>query len=183
KIEDATAELTAKNRALEELNELLVAARRDLTAQERLAALGQLAGTIAHELGNPLNAVSGHVQLLARRTDLPDAARAQVQIVNAEVQRMAEVIRRFLDQTRGFKPSAETVQMEPLVDEALDLTLGTEARAKIQIERQVLDGASIVRTDPGLVRQLLPNLVANAAHAMPNGGRRDAQSGRDGQAV
>jgi len=183
KIEDATAELTAKNRALEELNELLVAARRDLTAQERLAALGQLAGTIAHELGNPLNAVSGHVQLLARRTDLPDATRAQVQIVNAEVQRMAEVIRRFLDQTRGFKPSAETVQMEPLVDEALDLTLGTEARAKIQIERQVLDGASIVRTDPGLVRHLLTNLVANAVDAMPNGGRLEVQARRDGQDV
>src|SRR5204863_7701484 len=55
KIEDATAELTRKNRALEELNELLVAARRDLTSKERLAALGQLAGTIAHELGDPLD--------------------------------------------------------------------------------------------------------------------------------
>jgi two-component system NtrC family sensor kinase len=183
KIEDATAELTAKNRALEELNELLVAARRDLTAQERLAALGQLAGTIAHELGNPLNAVSGHVQLLARRADLPEAARAQVQIVNAEVQRMAEVIRRFLDQARGFKPSAEPVQMEPLVDEALDLTLGTEARAKIHVDREVLDGASVVRTDPGLVRHLLTNLVANAVDAMPNGGRLEVQARRDGQDV
>src|SRR5207245_4343763 len=95
KIEEATAELTKKNRALEELNELLVAARRDLTAQERLAALGQLAGTIAHELGNPLNAVSGHVQLLARRTDLAPPAKEQVSIVNAEVQRMAQIIRRF----------------------------------------------------------------------------------------
>src|SRR5437764_13915046 len=100
KIEDATAELTSKNRALEELNELLVAARRDLTAKERLAALGQLAGTIAHELGNPLNAVSGHVQLLARRSDLPEPARAQVQIVNGEVQRMEEIIRRFHVQKR-----------------------------------------------------------------------------------
>ncbi|HEX9575178.1 MAG TPA: ATP-binding protein [Myxococcales bacterium] len=183
KIEDATAELTRKNRALEELNELLVAARRDLTAQERLAALGQLAGTIAHELGNPLNAVSGHVQLLARRTDLPEPARAQVQIANAEVLRMAETIRRFLDQTRGFKPSAETVQMEPLVDEALDLTLGTEARAKIQVQREVLDGASVVRTDPGLVRHLLTNLVANAVDAMPNGGKLEVQARRDGPEV
>ena len=179
KIEDATAELTRKNRALEELNELLVAARRDLTAQERLAALGQLAGTIAHELGNPLNVVSGHVQLLARRTDLPEPARVQVQIANAEIQRMAEVIRRFLDQTRGFKPSAETVEMQPLVDEALDLTLGTEARAKIQVQRQVLDGASLVRTDPGLVRHLLSNLVANAVDAMPNGGKLEVQARRD----
>ncbi|HKC58580.1 MAG TPA: ATP-binding protein [Myxococcales bacterium] len=183
KIEDATAELTRKNRALEELNELLVAARRDLTAQERLAALGQLAGTIAHELGNPLNVVSGHVQLLARRTDLPEPARVQVQIANAEIQRMAEVIRRFLDQTRGFKPSAETVEMQPLVDEALDLTLGTEARAKIQVQRQVLDGASLVRTDPGLVRHLLSNLVANAVDAMPNGGKLEVQARRDGADV
>jgi len=183
KIEDATAELTRKNRALEELNELLVAARRDLTAQERLAALGQLAGTIAHELGNPLNVVSGHVQLLARRTDLPEPARVQVQIANAEIQRMAEVIRRFLDQTRGFKPSAETVEMQPLVDEALDLTLGTEARAKIQVQRQVLDGASLVRTDPGLVRHQLSNLVANAVDAMPNGGKLEVQARRDGADV
>jgi two-component system NtrC family sensor kinase len=183
KIEDATAELTAKNRTLEELNELLVAARRDLTAQERLAALGQLAGTIAHELGNPLNAVSGHVQLLARRADLPEPARAQVQIVNGEVQRMAEVIRRFLDQTRGFKPATESVEMQPLVDEALDLTLGTEARAKIQVQREVLDGASVVRTDPGLVRHLLTNLVANAVDAMPNGGKLEVQARRDGQDV
>src|SRR3954463_16370061 len=140
KIEEATGELTRKNRELEELNELLVAARRDLTSQERLAALGQLAGTIAHELGNPLNAVSGHVQLLARRPELPDPARSQVQIANAEVHRMAEIIRRFLDQTRGFKPSAESVEMQPLVEEALDLTLGVEARQRIQVQREVDGG-------------------------------------------
>src|SRR5256885_14768421 len=137
RIAGAPAELTRKTRALEELNELLVAARRDLTAQERLAAVGRLAGTIAHELGNPLNAVSGHVQLLARRPDLNEQARSQVQIVSGEVQRMTQIIRRFLDQTRGFTPAAETVEVEPLVDEALDLTLGTEARAKIQVQREV----------------------------------------------
>ncbi len=81
KIEEATAELTRKNRDLEELNELLVAARRDLTSKERLAALGQLAGTIAHELGNPLNALSGHLQLLARRADLAEPAKSQVAVL------------------------------------------------------------------------------------------------------
>ncbi len=178
KIEDATAELLAKNRALEELNELLVAARRDLTAQERLAALGQLAGTIAHELGNPLNAISSHVQLLARRPDLGEPAKAQVAIVNAETQRMAQIIRRFLDQTRGFTPAAEMVRLGPLVDEALDLTLGAEARAKIGVTREVEPGA--VRTDPGLVRHLLTNLVANAVDAMPGGGKLEVRARRVG---
>ena len=180
KIEDATAELTRKNRALEELNELLVAARRDLTAKERLAALGQLAGTIAHELGNPLNAVSGHVQLLGRRTDLAEPARAQVQIVIDEVQRMAQIIRRFLDQTRGFTPAAEPVRLSALVDEAVDLTLGTEARARVHVEREVSAGVERVRTDPGLVRHLLMNLVANAVDAMPGGGALSVRARREG---
>src|SRR5207253_1989732 len=169
RIEEATAELMQKNRELTDLNELLVAARRDLTSKERLAALGQLAGTIAHELGNPLNALNGQLQLLARRAELGESAKSQVGLLQGEVQRMTQIIRRFLDQTRGFTPASETVQLAPLVEEALDLTLGTEARAKIQVARDV-DGAQ-VRTDPDLVRHLLTNLVANAVDAMPNGGR------------
>jgi signal transduction histidine kinase len=179
KIEEATAELTRKNRDLTELNELLVAARRDLTSKERLAALGQLAGTIAHELGNPLNALNGHLQLLARRPDLPEPAKAQADVLKAEMERMTQIIRRFLDQTRGFTPAAETVELAPLVEEALDLTLGTEARARIQVAREVEGGA--VRTDPGLVRHLLTNLVANAIDAMPNGGKLEVQARQDGR--
>ena len=181
RIEEATAELTQKNRELTDLNELLVAARRDLTSKERLAALGQLAGTIAHELGNPLNALNGHLQLLARRPDLADPARDQISLLQGEVQRMTQIIRRFLDQTRGFTPAAETVQLAPLIDEALDLTLGTEARTRIQVARDV-DGGT-VRTDPGLVRHLLTNLVANAVDAMPNGGRLEVQARHDGRDV
>jgi signal transduction histidine kinase len=179
KIEEATAELTKKNRELTDLNELLVAARRDLTSKERLAALGQLAGTIAHELGNPLNALSGHLQLLARRPDLSEQAKSQVSVLTGETERMTQIIRRFLDQTRGFTPAAETVPLAPLIDEALDLTLGTEARARIQVARDV-DGGS-VRTDPGLVRHLLTNLVANAVDAMPNGGRLDVKARHEGR--
>jgi len=181
RIEEATAELTKKNRDLEELNELLVAARRDLTSKERLAALGQLAGTIAHELGNPLNALNGHLQLLARRPELAEPARSQVAVLQGEVGRMTQIIRRFLDQTRGFTPSAETVELAPLVEEALDLTLGMEARQRIQVAREV-DGIT-VRTDPGLVRHLLTNLVANAVDAMPNGGRLEVQARSEGKDV
>ena len=92
---------------------------------------------------------------------------------------MTQIIRRFLDQTRGFTPAAETVQLGPLIEEALDLTLGTEARARIQVAREVDSGA--VRTDPGLVRHLLTNLLANAVDAMPSGGRLEVQARRDGK--
>ena len=82
RVDEATADLARKNRALAELNDLLVAARRDLTAKERLAALGQLSGTIAHELGNPLNAISGRVQLLARDPACPPAVREELDAVS-----------------------------------------------------------------------------------------------------
>ncbi|MGZ6126176.1 MAG: sensor histidine kinase, partial [Myxococcales bacterium] len=97
------------------------------------------------------------------------------------VARMTQIIRRFLDQTRGFTPAAETVELAPLVDEALDLTLGVEARQRIQVAREV-DGVA-VRTDPGLVRHLLTNLVANAVDAMPNGGRLEVQARTEGRDV
>jgi len=180
KVAAATAELTEKNRKLEESNEKLVVMQRDLTAKERLAALGQLAGTIAHELGNPLNAISGHVQLLGRRADLPEPAKNQVQIVGNEVQRMGQIIRRFLDQTRGFTPSSEPTLLTPLIDEALDVTLGQEARARLQIAREVEPAAERVRTDPDLVRHLLSNLIANAADAMPQGGTLAVRARRTG---
>jgi len=73
------------------------------------------------------------------------------------------------------------VELAPLVDEALDLTLGMEARQRIQVERDVDGGA--VRTDPGLVRHLLTNLVANAVDAMPNGGRLAVQARTEGRDV
>ncbi|HEX8907894.1 MAG TPA: histidine kinase dimerization/phospho-acceptor domain-containing protein, partial [Anaeromyxobacteraceae bacterium] len=102
KVDDATADLARKNRALAELNDLLVEARRDLTAKEQLAALGQLSGTIAHELGNPLNAISGHVQLLARARSCPPEMREQLVVIEGEVKRMTAIIRRFLDSARAL---------------------------------------------------------------------------------
>ena len=82
RIDSATADLARKNRALAELNDLLVEARRDLTTKEQLAALGQLSGTIAHELGNPLNAISGHVQLLARAPGCPPDMKQQLGVID-----------------------------------------------------------------------------------------------------
>ncbi len=106
RVEEATADLARKNRELAELNDLLVEARRERTAQERLAALGQLSGTIAHELGNPLNAISGHVQLLARDAACPPGMREELGVIEREVQRMTSIIRRFLDSARALVPEA-----------------------------------------------------------------------------
>ena len=124
----------SKNRDLAELNDLLVAARRDLTAKERLAALGQLAGTIAHELGNPLNSISGHVQLLERAP----SPRRRPRRSQAIVLRGAAHDRRHpalpgLD----ARPAARARAGRPDQPghEALDMSLSAEARARLVDER------------------------------------------------
>ena len=183
KIDAATADLAHKNHALAELNDLLVDARRDLTAKERLAALGQLSGTIAHELGNPLNAISGHVQLLARDPRWPSEVKDELRVVEGEVKRMTSIIRRFLDSARALTPAPEPVELAALLDEAVSLSLSAETRARIEVSRDVPAEMGPVTLDPALVRHVLTNFISNAVDAMPRGGQLRVAARREGELV
>jgi signal transduction histidine kinase len=183
KVDEAVAGQARKNRELAEVNQLLVEARRDLTTKERLAALGQISGTIAHELGNPLNAISGHIQLLIRDAVTPDDTRAGLETVEREVRRMTSIIRRFLDSARALAPVPEDVDMVELLDEALSLSVPVDARDRIEVRREVSPDAAHVRSDPGLLRHVLGNLIANAVDAMPEGGRLTVRASREGGTV
>jgi two-component system, NtrC family, sensor kinase len=180
RVEEATADLARKNRELAELNELLMEARRERSAQERLAALGQLSGTIAHELGNPLNAISGHVQLLARDAACPPGMRDQLRVIEREVQRMTSIIRRFLDSARALVPRPEPVQLGALVDEALSLNVSAEARLRIEVRRDVPADLGPASIDPSLVRHVLGNFISNAVDAMPGVGCLTVRARRAG---
>jgi len=180
RVDEATEDLARKNRALAELNDLLVAARRDLTAKERLAALGQLSGTIAHELGNPLNAMSGRVQLLARDPACPPEMGAELAAIEGEVRRMTTIIRRFLDSARALTPAPEPVDVAALVDEAVSLSLSADARGRLTVARDVAADLGHAVTDPGLVRHVLTNFISNAVDAMPGGGTLTVRAARRG---
>ena len=183
KVDDATADLARKNRALAELNDLLVEARRDLTAKEQLAALGQLSGTIAHELGNPLNAISGHVQLLSRGASCPPDMKEQLAVIESEVKRMTAIIRRFLDSARALTPAPEPVEVAALIDEALSLTLSAEARTRIDVRREVPAEMGSATLDPSLVRHVLTNFISNAVDAMAQGGQLTVRARRAGDQI
>lgn len=164
----ATVDLAQKNEVLDQLNQLLLEMRRELGDKERLAALGQLAGQLAHEIGTPLASVSGHLQLALIVRDLPPQLRERLLVAEREIERISRIVRDYLDSTRRVAPQLAEVDLERILDEALGVALG---RRPIAIERQWKHRPERFVSDAGLLRQILINLLTNAADAVAQAGR------------
>jgi two-component system sensor histidine kinase PilS (NtrC family) len=148
----------------------VVQMERELRRSERLAAVGELSASIAHEVRNPLAAISGAVQVLQRmQQDLGDEPRRLMHIVLREIERLDRLISDFLAFARPGPLRAELVSVARVVDETLE-AFEAARPANVTLERSV-DPRLSLRADPGQLRQVLWNLVINACQAMPDGGR------------
>lgn len=170
-VQAATRDLARKNEALAQLNRLLRETRQELGDKERLAALGQLAAQLAHEIGTPLGSVSGHLQLALSGRDVPVALQERLQVATRELERVSKIVRDYLDSTRTVAPERVPVDVARIIDEAVGICIGAEARARIEVDKQIDAQAAEALTDPGLLRQILVNLVTNAADAVAPQGR------------
>jgi signal transduction histidine kinase len=165
-VKGATLDLARKNEALAQLNRLLRETRQELGDKERLAALGQLAAQLAHEIGTPLGSVSGHLQLALSSRDVPSSLKDRLQVATRELERVSKIVRDYLDSTRTVAPERVPVDVERVVDEALGIAIGGEARARIDVDKAINKDAAQAETDPGLLRQILVNLITNAVDAV-----------------
>jgi signal transduction histidine kinase len=164
-VADATAELIRRNEDLARLNTLLSQARDDLAHRERLAALGQLAAQLAHEIGTPLGSVSGHLQLALAARDAPASVRDRLSIAVDEVQRVSRIIRDYLDSTRRHAADIGPVPVERVVRESVEVARSGLPHRCAPVDLQV-DPGLVFATDAGVLRQLLVNLGANALDAV-----------------
>ena len=170
RIDAALSELQAKNRELAALVERNALLREELGAQERLAVAGQLTATFAHEVGTPLNLMTGHLQLLDAQKDLPERARERLQVIRSQIQRVGDIVRRLLDLTR--RPQL-LKQAQPFVDLLADLEqlwTPTLAAHGVSVEAEAPPGCSL-NVDRKQMEQLFLNLMNNALDAMPSGGK------------
>ena len=181
-VKAATLDLARKNETLAQLNKLLRETRQELGDKERLAALGQLAAQLAHEIGTPLGSVSGHLQLALSGRDVPQALKDRLQVATRELERVSKIVRDYLDSTRTVAPERVAVDVERVVDEALGICIAADARARIDVQKTNDGAAARAETDPGLLRQILVNLITNAVDAVrENGGHiRVTSTARDG---
>jgi two-component system NtrC family sensor kinase len=172
RVTNATAELAERNVQLEDANLELWRTARRLTELERLAAAGQTAAQFAHEVGTPLNLISGHVQLLlmaGARGETP-AARERLATISAQIERIERIVRRMLDRTRPETGEMEPLDVNALLRRTFDATNPTLDAKGVRLEAALAPDLPPVRGDADRLQQVFINLINNALDAMPDGG-------------
>jgi signal transduction histidine kinase len=171
RVREATAALEERNVQLEETNLELYQTARRLTELERLAAAGQTAAQLAHEVGTPLNLISGHVQLLlASHSHDPEAERKRLQTISTQIERIERIVRQMLDRTRPEAAEMSPLDLNQLLRRIFDATAPTLDASDVRLTHALARDLPAVVGDSDRLQQVFINLVNNALDAMPDGG-------------
>ncbi len=140
--------------------------------RERMAVLGEMAGSLAHEIRNPLASISGSLQMLRRGDVAFDSERGErlMRIVTEESERLSRIIDEFLDYARPEKLQAEETDLVALARETLELLGNSEEVGPRHELRVEADEPVHALVDPARIKQVFWNLARNALQAMPRGG-------------
>lgn len=140
----------------------------DMLRTNRLVIVGELAATLAHEVGSPLQVLGGRARDIVRRNDICEEVLRSARIIADQSDRLHGIVERFLDVARRKAPVVEVVVLEIAVGEVAELLASQARRAGVHLEVDVPAGLTI-RVDPSQLQQVLLNLLQNALHASQPG--------------
>jgi signal transduction histidine kinase len=164
---DEIGELAA---TFESMVAAIARANADLVQAERLAAIGEMAAHVTHEIRNPLSSMGLNVELLEEElASVTDMAEAQqlVRAIKREIERLAELSDEYLRLARRPTPNLERDNLADLVREVVDFIRPELDKAKVSCEVHIDDPLPSVAFDEAQIKQALLNLVRNAREAMP----------------
>lgn len=171
--------VVASRQALKLNSSLVLEINRDITSQilaeealrrnDRLTAMGKLAGIVAHEINNPLEAITNAFYLLRDHPSLDDEARYYAQIADQELARVSHITKQTLSFYRESQRAME-VSVSELLDDVLTLQQRSLQLNRISIEKQY-STKGYVQGFPMELKQVFMNLISNSIQAMPDGGR------------
>jgi len=149
--------------------EAKVELERSLRQSEKLATIGQLASGLAHEIGTPLNIITGRVELTKRRLEDGEAQK-NLDIVIQQTERITKIIQQLLGFVRRKKPEQQTLNLGSLLGTTLDFLDHQIQKQRLTVFKEVENNLPTVIGDPDQLQQVFLNLFLNAIQAMPDGG-------------
>jgi PAS domain S-box-containing protein len=153
---------------IQERTKQLLDMQEELVRKEKLAILGQLSGSVGHELRNPMGVMNNAVYLLKMiLTDADDAVIEYLDIIKQEIDNAERIITDLLDFTRTQAPQKSAVTVNELILGSLERCASHE---NVAIQMDMTDKLPPLSIDPFQMRQVFQNLISNAIQAMPAGG-------------
>jgi two-component system, NtrC family, sensor kinase len=168
RVREATAELREKNVQLRESYERVIALREALARADQMAAVGNMAASVAHQIGTPLNLISGYVQVIREEEGPASKVTRRLEIVQEQIGKVTAIVRTMLDHARRPTPK-EATDIGQLVERVCDVARPKLEAASVRLEVKVA-AVPPVMADRVQLELALLNLVTNGLDAMPRGG-------------
>lgn len=169
--EQLQKEIAAATDELSETSNSLLQTQQRLTRSERLALVGQMAASLAHQIGTPLNAISGHLELLAG--SYPDDADTQrrIEIITKQLDYIVAVVKRLLERTHERQLVFQPTDVNALVQEVMSLVAPSLEKHRVTYESRLQNDLPLLYVDRDGMQQVFLNLINNSIEAMPAGGK------------
>jgi signal transduction histidine kinase len=165
--EAARAALARETENLLKANTQLVDAKDQLNRSERLAAVGQLVASVAHEVGTPLHSIAWHVQALAEEQGVTPEMKKRVTVIDEQLTRVVRIIQDLLSSTRQRQPEPTWLPVEQVISPAAVLMEPAFHAKEISLTVEIPGDLPLVWADAEKMHQVLVNLLANALAATP----------------
>ena len=173
----ARAALARETENLLKANTQLVEAKDQLNRSERLAAVGQLVASVAHEIGTPLHSIAWHVQALAEEPGVTPEMKKRVTVIDEQLTRVVRIIQDLLSSTRQRQPEPTWLSVEKVISPAAVLMEPAFHAKQITLKVEIPDNLPLIWADAEKMHQVLVNVFTNALAATPPQGTVSVSAG------
>jgi len=163
-------ELGHLGNSFNEMTRNLAEAQTQLYHSDKLASIGRLAAGVAHEINNPLTGVLTYSSFLLKRVKDNPELKSDLEIIVRETKRCREIVKDLLDFARPISAYKKTVNINDVLDRALNIVSSQLNLRDIEVEKHYVDSPPLITIDDGQLQQVLINLLVNAADAIGDKG-------------